>query len=140
MARRTLFSAVLMTAALALTGCVGQDSVSLTGVGETQDGSTFVSVMTAFSGPSGENAGGSVDLTTVVPGPRGPVSVELRGPVTCLAVDGHDATLNYDEQQLGLGVITITVHDGNPDTFAARLEAARRPATAPLPRSPPESL
>ncbi len=123
--RRTLFSAVLMTAALALTGCVGQDSVSLTGQGQTRD--TFLDVMNAVSGPSGENAGGSVSLEAL--GPSGPV--QLGGPVTCLAVDGHDATFNFDEQQLGLGVIRITVHDGNPDTFAARLVGGPPPGDCP---------
>ena len=70
MVRRTLFSAVLVGAALALTGCAGQDSVILTGEGEIQDGS-FVGVMTAFSGPSGENAGGSVYVETTVSHPPG---------------------------------------------------------------------
>ena len=58
MVRRTLFSAVLMIAGLALTGCVGQDSVSLTGQGQTRD--TFLDLMNAVSGPSGESAGGHV--------------------------------------------------------------------------------
>ncbi len=135
--RRTLFSAVLVGAALALIGCAGQDSVLFSGgQGETQDGSLRVDAITAVSGPSGESAGGHVAIEVLFPSPTEPIWKQLSGPVTCLAVDGADATLNFDDETGGPGVVTITVHDGNPDTFGARLTGlldGRRPSDCSAP-------
>jgi hypothetical protein len=39
--------------------------------------------------------------------------------VTCLAVDGSDAVINFDDQAIAIGIVTVTVHDGNPDRFGS---------------------
>jgi hypothetical protein len=115
-----LFGVALAGAALALLGCAGQDSVVLSGgPGETGSGSFRGIGMYAVSGPSGERAGGRVGLDARVDTPRGPVFFPSGGPVRCLAVDGGNAVLNFEDQVGGFGVVTVTVHDGNPDTFGA---------------------
>ena len=88
----------------------GQDSVSLNGIATT--GNFSVSTLTATSGPSGENPSGQVAFTVFG-------SLSLAGPVTCLAVDGNTATLNFQDQVGGFGITTVQVTDNQPDFFDA---------------------
>jgi hypothetical protein len=95
-----------------------QDSVSLSGNGAA--GSFFISTLTATSGPSGENPSGEVAFTVFA-------SLSLAGPVTCLAVDGNTATLNFqDTLPGGFGITTVQVTDNQPDFFDA-LPVGRAP-------------
>jgi hypothetical protein len=86
----------------------GQDSVSLSGIATT--GNFSVSTLTATSGPSGENPSGQVAFTVFG-------ALSLAGPVTCLAVDGNTATLNFQDQVGGFGITTVQVTDNQPDVF-----------------------
>ena len=89
----------------------GQDSVSLSPGGATA-GVFLVSTLNATSGPSGENPTGQVAFTAFG-------SLSLAGPVTCLAVSGNTATLNFQDQVSGFGITTVQVTDNQPDTFDA---------------------
>ena len=89
----------------------GQDSVSLNGIATT--GNFSVSTLTATSGPSGENPSGQVAFTVFG-------SLSLAGPVTCLAVDGNTATLNFQDQVGGFGITTVQVTDNQPDCLRRR--------------------
>ena len=117
--RRMLFFVAAMGTALALAGCAGQDSVILTEGPGNGGGFRDIQIY-AVSGPTGESAGGSVVLESLVDGPRGPVWVRFGGPVTCLAVDGNDAVLKFDANQ-GLASVIVGVHDGDPDTLPPAL-------------------
>jgi hypothetical protein len=98
-----------------------QDSVSLNGIARA--GGFAVSILSATSGPSGENPSGQVAFTVG----GSPVA----GPVTCLRVDGNSATLNF--AFTGFGIVTVEVTD-NPDTFGAA--PTRRAPTDCSPFSP----
>ena len=69
----------------------------------------------ATSSPNGEDPTGQVRFD-LVDAPR----FQLGGPVTCLAVSGSTATINFQDQ-MGLAGIIITARavDGQPDTFTA---------------------
>jgi hypothetical protein len=84
-----------------------QDSVSLSGV--ITAGYFQVTTLTATSGPSGESPAGQVAFTVF----GSPYS----GSVTCLAVDGNSAILNFDSP--GNAIITVLVTDDQTDTFDA---------------------
>jgi hypothetical protein len=125
-----LFAAatVAVGAALVLPGAAGaqtagQDSVTLTG---TASAFTFVvSTLNATSGPSGENPSGQVNFLVLG-------SLNVGGPVTCLAVNGNSATLNIQDPS---GIVTIQVVDNQPDTFDA-FPTGRTPTDcSPLPPS-----
>ena len=104
----------------------GLDSVSLSGIATA--GNFSVSTLSATSGPSGENPSGQVAFTVFG-------SLSLAGPVTCLAVDGNTATLNFQDQVGGFGITTVQVTDNQPDTFDA-LPVGRAPTDcSPLPPS-----
>jgi hypothetical protein len=86
-----------------------QDSVSLSG---TANAAAFsVSTLTATSGPTGENPSGQVTFSALG-------SFLLTGPVTCLAVSGNSAILNFQDQG-AFGVVTVQVTDNQPDLFDA---------------------
>jgi hypothetical protein len=87
-----------------------QDSVVLMG-GPAQAGLFTLIAINATSGPSGENPSGQVRFDI----PALPVMVG--GPVTCLAVRGNTATINVQSQIGFLGIVTMQVVDGQPDTF-----------------------
>jgi hypothetical protein len=89
-----------------------EDSVVLTG-GPASAGRFLVFEIDATSGPSGENPTGQVRFDAVV----GAIRVENSGPVTCLAVRGNTAIINILDARIG--VVTIQVEDGQPDTFDA---------------------
>jgi hypothetical protein len=109
-----------------------QDSVILTG-GPAPVGPFIVHELNATSGPSGENPTGQVRFG-LLPG----AEVEVGGPVTCLAVRGNTATINFQDQ-IGFpdfGLVTVQVVDGQPDTFDANVSPNRAPTDcAPLPPS-----
>ena len=95
-----------------------QDSVSLSSAPAVVPAPIFDSTifaLNAISGPSGENPSGLVRFDTV----RG--VFDLGGPVTCLAVNGNTATINFTNQA-GLfffgDTITVEVVDDQPDTWA----------------------
>jgi hypothetical protein len=83
-----------------------QDSVSL-----TEGPAGFVIGLSATSGPSGENPTGQVILGIA------PNLIDV-GPVTCLAVSGNSATLNFESQVLLGQIVTLQVVDDNPDTIS----------------------
>jgi hypothetical protein len=97
-----------------------QDSVSLSGIADA--GIFSVSTLTATSGPSGENPSGQVGFT----GLSGTFSFSLAGPVTCVAVSGNTATLNFQDQG-AFGITTVQVTDNRPDFFDAALLIGRAP-------------
>ena len=116
--RRMALIAAVVGAASGLAGCAGQDSVIFSGgPGEVGDGNIRVLSIYAVSGPSGESAGGRVVVEVRVDTPRGRVYGRVGGPVTCLAVQGNSAIINFDDQMLHFGITTVAVHDANPDTF-----------------------
>jgi hypothetical protein len=102
-----------------------EDSVVLIS-GPASAGSYIGIQINAASGPNGENPRGQVEANFggLIP---------LGGPVTCLAVSGQSATINYQDQISGFGIQTVQVLDGQPDTFDA-LPAGRAPTDcSPLP-------
>jgi len=117
-----------------------QDSVAQTagpGVVETtvtdpNTGQTFrvtilIFDLNATSGPSGENPSGLVSFDF------GPLAVS--GPVTCLAVSGNSATINF-QQQLDFdagAILTVQVLDNQPDTFNFSLTNREPTDCSPLP-------
>jgi hypothetical protein len=114
---RMLFvaAAVGVGVALAFPGVSGaqiptQDSVILTG-GPAQAGAFTLIDIDATSGPSGENPTGQVRFDVS--------GLSIGGPVTCLAVSGNTAIINFDDQIGGFGVSTVEVVDGQPDFFDA---------------------
>jgi hypothetical protein len=104
-----------------------QDSVSLTeGPGEF-DGVPVVLGLNATSGRSGENPTGEVILAIA------PNLIDV-GPVTCLAVSGNSATLNFESQVLLGQIVTLQVVDDNPDTISIHvLGRAASDCSAPPP-------
>jgi hypothetical protein len=95
------------------------DSVTATG-----SGAGFVDIqVNAQSGPSGENPMGTVSITINFPDePPLPSFVTLVGPVTCLAVSGSAAVLNFRSESIPLGILTVRLTDnggGGRDLAAA---------------------
>ena len=120
MLRSALVLVVGVGMALALPGVAGaqtptHDSVTLTG-GPGQ--ANFFSAITvdAISGPSGENPSGRVSFIALG-------TVNIGGPVTCLAVRGNSATINIQDPTFG--IFTVQVVDNQPDSFDARLIVGR---------------
>jgi hypothetical protein len=103
-----------------------QDSVSLT-QSPAVAGPYNVFQLDATSGPNGENPTGQVQLSEFQ-------QIFDGGPVTCLAVSGNTATLNFVSEFLIGAIITIHVVDDSPDTFSAQF--LKRAATDCSP--PPE--
>jgi hypothetical protein len=100
-----------------------QDSVSISGTVDAGRGGFVVTTLNATSGPSGENPSGQVSFMF---GPQ-----VIAGPVTCLAVRGNTATLNFQDQTYG--IVTVQVADDQPDTFDA-INIGRAPTDcSPLP-------
>jgi hypothetical protein len=115
------------------------DSVTATG-----SGAGFVDLqVSAQSGPSGENPTGTASTTVEVDlGPPGPGFVTLSGPVTCLAVSGTTAVLNFTDQTLGLGSLTLQLTDnggGGQDLVAAGAQRRAPTDCSPL-TTPPQQL
>jgi hypothetical protein len=97
-----------------------QDSVVLsepTFVGDPAFPTIFVNALSATSGPSGENPTGHGTVNA-----RG-IGVLFSGPVTCLAVRGNTATINFEDQATEVAgtIFTVQVTDGEPDTFGLAL-------------------
>jgi hypothetical protein len=95
-----------------------QDSVVLTdapGV-VTPPESPFIftiSELDATSGPSGENPSGLVRFAVLN------LNIPFGGPVTCLAVTGNTAIINFQDQMAPAGqIINFHVTDDQPDTFS----------------------
>jgi hypothetical protein len=127
-----LFAAAAIGVAvlLALPGVAGaqvptQDSVVLTG-GPAQAGIFNFITVDATSGPSGESPTGQVRFDVLG-------LFNLGGPVTCLAVSGNTATINFQDQTGGFGLVTVQVLDGQPDTFDAAPTGRAPTDCAPLP-------
>ena len=87
------------------------DSVTLTGA-PVQAGDFTIFALDARSGPSGESPTGRVQLDVFTD------AFHFAGPVTCLAVTGDTALINFRDEISPLGVITIRVRDGSPDTIS----------------------
>ena len=106
-----------------------QDSVSLTGAPAIVSDCCILGELTATSGPSGENPSGLVryDLLDFL-------HIMLGGPVTCLAVSGNTATINFRSQMDFTGsIFTVRVVDDSPDTFTT---SGPEPNRAPTDCSP----
>jgi hypothetical protein len=116
MMRKLILTAAIVGAAFVLPSIAGaeqtppppQDSVSLT---EGPAAFAFGTIirLDATSGPSGENPSGELAWagTSFIDG----------GQVTCLAVSGNSATLNFESAFLGVSV-TVHVVDDDPDTIS----------------------
>jgi hypothetical protein len=110
-----------------------QDSVVLTGapvtVVDPNNESFTILELTATSGPSGENPSGLVRYDYFGG------AIRYFGPVTCLAVNGNTATINFLWTHLFLqSIVTVQVVDDHPDTFTA-LPTGRAPTDcSPLAR------
>ena len=110
------------------------DSVTATG-----SGAGFVDIeVSAQSGPSGEHPMGTVSITINFPDdPSLPPSfVTLAGPVTCLAVSGSAAVLNFRSETIPLGILTVRLTDdggGGRDLAAAGLLQRAPTDCSPLP-------
>jgi hypothetical protein len=102
-----------------------QDSVSLT-EGPARFGDFAVTGLSATSGPSGENPTGQVILAVA------PTFTDF-GPVTCLAVSGNIATLNFESEVLLGEIVTVQVVDDNPDTISILLRGRAASDCSPLP-------
>jgi hypothetical protein len=100
---------VALSAALASTA-VAQvptgDSVTGSGGGDTGSIFRFSFTIDAHSGPSGENPTGTASFSPILFG-------TFQGQITCLAVDGNGATLNFPvlDPASGPHVFTFTVTD-----------------------------
>jgi hypothetical protein len=92
-----------------------QDSVSLTQAPAVfGDGFYNVDVLTATSGPNGENPTGEITLNELQ-------QIFDRGPITCLAVSGNTATFNFVSNFLNGLILTGRMVDDSPDTFTLQL-------------------
>jgi hypothetical protein len=92
-----------------------QDSVSVTEAPAIfGDGFYNVDVLSATSGPNGENPTGEVRLNELQ-------QIFDFGPVTCLNVSGNSATLNFVSNFLFETILTVHVVDDSPDTFSLLL-------------------
>ena len=87
-----------------------QDSVTLTG-GPAQAGFITLLGLDATSGPAGEHPTGQVRFE-IFDG-----AAAFAGPVTCLAVSGHTAIINFQDQISPLGNVKVLAVDGQPDSF-----------------------
>ena len=112
--RRALLSCTVVAILLALPSpaqaALAGDSVVLTGA-PVSTGIFTLHALEARSGPSGEQPSGQVRFAAF------DVSFVFGGPVTCLAVSGHTAVINFQDQIGPFGIVTITVLDGAPDMF-----------------------
>jgi hypothetical protein len=86
--------------------------------------------LSATSGPNGEDPTGFVEYL-ISP------TVSDYGPVTCLAVSGNSATLNYESPfSLGGPIVTVQVVDDDPDTVVVlgigRAATDCSPSSAPF--------
>jgi hypothetical protein len=87
-----------------------QDSVVLTsGPALSEVGGIYE--LNATSGPNGENPTGRVDF--------GEGWLHSSGPVTCLAVSGNRAVLNFRTETgpFSGGILTVLIIDNQPDSF-----------------------
>ena len=106
-----------------------QDSVSLTGAPAVVPNCCTIDELSATSGPNGENPTGEVRL-------HGDAFSDS-GRVTCLAVSGNSATLNFASTFLLGEIATAHVVDDTPDTFAiVALLRAPTDCSPPSPTSP----
>jgi hypothetical protein len=101
-----------------------QDSVTLFGGPATVStvNDFVIYGLAATSGPSGENATGHVTMDVSIIATN-PFTYHLDGAVTCLAVNGNQASINFtDPNNSEFGVMRIQVVDGQPDTFTSTPE------------------
>ncbi len=112
--RRCVLGVVAFGMAFATPGAAGaqtpQDSVTLTG-GPVQAGFITLLGLDAASGPAGEHPSGQVRFD-IFDG-----AAAFAGPVTCLAVSGHTAIINFQDQISPLGNVKVLAVDGQPDSF-----------------------
>jgi hypothetical protein len=94
-----------------------QDSVTGSGLTEGPIFAAFSFLLDAHSGPSGEAPTGSVQISPVL-------FSDFEGPVTCLAVSGNVATLNFVIVEDAF-VVTVTVTD-SPAGDQIRLDGGIR--------------
>jgi hypothetical protein len=117
--------AVLATPGLASAQGATEDSV--TGSGQW---TTLLFNFNVRSGPSGENPTGQVTLSNTDGSPF------LTGPVTCLAVRGNVATINFTERVFSpTGLVTLQVTDRSASGLADLLDGGF-PARSPGDCSP----
>jgi hypothetical protein len=98
----------------AVAGAQAPTEDSVTGSGQW---TTLLFNFNVRSGPSGENPTGQVILSNVDGSPF------LTGPVTCLAVRGNVATINFTENVFSpTGLVTIQVTDRSASGLADLLD------------------
>jgi hypothetical protein len=123
---KLIVTTVIVGAALALPSASSaastptQDSVTLFGGPATVStvNDFVIYGLAATSGPSGENATGHVTMDATIIGT--PFTWHLDGAVTCLAVNGNQASINFFDPNLSFfGANRVQVVDSQPDTFTA---------------------
>jgi hypothetical protein len=122
---KAILTTAIVGAALALPSASSaastptQDSVTLSGGPATASNAIndfVIYDLNATSGPSGENATGHVKMDASIRSPT--FTYHLDGAVTCLAVNGNQARINFTDPNLSFfGVIRVQVVDGQPDLF-----------------------
>jgi hypothetical protein len=88
-----------------------QDSVSLAEAPAVFTDAITVEELNATSGPNGEDPSGQLTFNLFQ-------QIFDSGPVTCLAVSGNTAILNFRSSFLGGAVVTLELVDDSPDTFS----------------------
>ncbi len=116
-----------------------QDSVQLTdGLPANFPNGFSLIQLNATSGPSGENPTGQVGFAQAV----GSFEVREGGQVTCLAVSGNSAVINYESggQVFSGQIVTVEVVDDSPDALLAGTRPLGRAATDCSPVPPEQTF
>jgi hypothetical protein len=142
---RVIFAAMLTLTFVAIgaIGAIGMSPASaqgaaentVTGGGSTADGFFAGIAVDAHSDASGANAGGTVSFSLLG-------LFNISGPVTCLAVNGNQAVIGFNDVTSGFGPSTVVVVDNGstgtpPDTFSADLVPTDCLSEPSLPASHP---
>ena len=142
---KLILTMAIVAAALALPSASSaaptptQDSVTLSGGPATVStvNDFVIYDLNATSGPSGENATGHVTMDATVLATN-PFTFHLDGAVTCLAVNGNQASINFtDPNHPEFGALRVQVVDGQPDLFTSTPSGGNFSASDCTPTSVP---
>jgi hypothetical protein len=107
------------------------DSVTGSGTAGETRADVFEFQIDAHSGPSGENPAGSVHISP------GEIGQPFGGPITCLAVMGNVATLNFEAQPGSNSVATLVAIDSPTGDQIAYVGGGRAPTDCSPVTNPP---
>jgi hypothetical protein len=135
MRRIVVLALAMVVAAVAVPGASSQtpalDSVMGSGTAGETRADVFLFQIDAHSGPSGENPSGSVHITP------GEIGQPFGGPITCLAVTGNVATLNFETQPGSTSVATLVATDSPAGDQVAYVGGGRAPTDCSPVTNPP---